>query len=42
MKSLEKTQMPGPCAILDRKWKEREHAIHRKKMSQVKSSIRQQ
>jgi hypothetical protein len=32
--------MVGPSAILDRKWKEREHALHRRKVSQAKSNIK--
>ena len=34
--------MNGPSKILDRKWKEKEHLIHKKKLSEVKSTIRDQ
>jgi hypothetical protein len=39
---LNDAYMNGPSKILDRRWKEKEHAIHMKKLSQIKSTIRQQ
>lgn len=34
--------MNGPSKILDRKWKEKEHNIHKKKLSEVRSTVRDQ
>jgi hypothetical protein len=39
MKPISFACMTGPSKILDRRWKEKEAAIHRRKISQVKSSI---
>jgi hypothetical protein len=33
MKSLSMNTMSGPSKILDKKWKEKEAAIHRRKIS---------
>ena len=38
---LNQGYMNGPSKILDRKWREKEHNIHRKKLSEVRSTIRQ-
>ncbi len=40
MKSLNVSH--GPSKILDRKWKERALLLHKKKLSEVKSNIRDQ
>lgn len=42
MKSLSMGTMAGPSKILDRRWREKEQLIHKKKLAAVKSSIRQQ
>ncbi len=34
--------MAGPSKILDRIWKEKEAAIHKKKLKEVKSNIKAQ
>ena len=34
--------MNGPSKILDRKWREKDHNIHKKKLSEVRSTIREQ
>jgi len=34
--------MAGPSKILDRIWRERDAAIHKRKLKEVKSNIRQQ
>ena len=39
MKSLSMNLMAGPSKILERKWKEKEAALHRRKISSVKGSI---
>ena len=39
MKSLSMVGMQGPSKILDRRWKEQQAAIHRRKISSVKGSI---
>ena len=39
---LNQGYMNGPSKILDRKWREKEHSIHKKKLSVVKSTIREQ
>ena len=40
MKGLNLTMQSGPSKILDRYWKEKDAAMHRRKISQVKSTIR--
>ena len=39
---LNDAYMQGPSKILDRRWREKEHAIHMRKLSQIKSTIRTQ
>lgn len=39
---LNDAYMQGPSKILDRRWKEKEHAIHMKKLSEIKSTIKSQ
>ena len=41
MKAFSLSLVQPPSKILDRKWKEKEAAIHRRKLSEVKSNIRQ-
>ena len=42
MKAFELITMQGPSKILDRRWKEKEAAIHRRKLTEVRSNIRKQ
>ena len=40
MKAFSLASMQGPSKILDRRWKEKEAAIHRRKLTEVRSNMR--